>query len=265
MSGLSSKIREVYSLEQLSSGNTLIHKLNPLCKIIGTLLFIIFVVSFPPYEVSAIVPYVLYIVFIMIIGDIPFGLMLKRTAIAMPFCLFAGLSNLIFNTTPAFTIGGFTASYGLLSFCSIMIRTPLCVSAVLIMVATTPVTEIANQLRRVRIPNIFVSLFEMTYRYISTILTEADNMFTAYSLRSGGKKAIDLKDMGSFVGQLLIRSADRAERVYSAMKCRGYGKINFNAEKNKFRKKDIVFLSVVTLCCLVFRLVNIPQFLGGLF
>lgn len=31
-----------------------------------------------------------------------------------------------------------------------------------------------------------------------------------------------MKDMGIFVGQLLLKSFDRAESIYVAMKCRGY-------------------------------------------
>ncbi len=62
-------------------------------------------------------------------------------------------------------------------------------------------------------PDIFVTLFEMTYRYIAVLMGEASSMYTAYMLRSTERKGLQMRHMGSFVGQLFIRSYDRAERV----------------------------------------------------
>lgn len=71
---------------------------------------------------------------------------------------------------------------------TIVFRTLLCVSAVLILVAVTPFRELTEGLRRLRLPAVFISLFEMTYRYLGTLAGEALSMYTAYSLRGGGKK-----------------------------------------------------------------------------
>ena len=54
------------------------------------------------------------------------------------------------------------------------------------------------------------------------LLNEAVSMHTAYTLRTDNQKGIKMRDMGSFLGQLLLRSTDRAEQVYYAMKCRGF-------------------------------------------
>jgi len=61
-------------------------------------------------------------------------------------------------------------------------------------------------------------------------------MNIAYLLRSPDKKGIEMRDMGSFAGQLLIHSFDRAEQVYNAMKCRGY--TSGYSQKNIPQKKE---------------------------
>jgi cobalt/nickel transport system permease protein len=96
-------------------------------------------------------------------------------------------------------------------------------------------------------------------------LNEAYSATLAYSLRSAGKKAIKMSDMGSFSGILLIRSFDRAERVYNAMKCRGYmsGRTIQNISQNKkLSFNDFIFLFAVCLLCATFRFVDINALLA---
>jgi cobalt/nickel transport system permease protein len=100
-------------------------------------------------------------------------------------------------------------------------------------------------------------MFEMTYRYIGVLLAEAYAMGVAYSLRSPNRKGIEMRDMGSFAGQLLIRSFDRADRVYSAMKCRGYALQNIEQNLKRPELKDIVFLVGVLALCATFRFVDV--------
>jgi hypothetical protein len=100
------------------------------------------------------------------------------------------------------------------------------VAAVLILIATTPWPKLSVQLRCFHVPPILVTLLEMSYRYIAVLLGEVQSMYTAYKLRSCGMKGIAMAHMGSFVGRLFLRSADRADRVYAAMKCRGYNPVS---------------------------------------
>ncbi|MEG1426427.1 MAG: cobalt ECF transporter T component CbiQ [Oscillospiraceae bacterium] len=265
MADIRSKVHEIYSLELLSGGQSGIHRLHPLVKILGVLTYIVAVVSFDRYALSQLVPYIFFPVLLMALAEIPYSMILKRTMIALPFCLFAGFSNLIVNTTPVLRFGGVTVSAGLLSLIAIVFRTLLSVSAVLILVAVTPFSELTAQLRRFHVPRILVMLLEMTYRYIGALLEEVSSMYTAYRLRGDSPKGIELRHMGSFVGQLLIRSFDRAERVYSAMQCRGY---TLDAEQVKSRPlqgRDWVFLCTVCGLSVLFRCVDFTQIIGRWF
>ena len=177
----------------------------------------------------------------------------SRFLIALPFCAFAGITNLLLDRQAAFAIGSVEIPYGLLSLTAIILRTYLCVMAVFILIATTPFPSLTRELRRMRAPQVFVILIEMIYRYIGVLIDEAGNMATAYKLRSVKTKGIAMKDMGAFAGRLALRSIDRGERVYAAMACRGFG--GEFPEQNPLRmgSKDI---ALALLLCSAFVLLR---------
>jgi cobalt/nickel transport system permease protein len=255
-------IQELYALEQLSYGSSCIHKLHPAVKLLTTVVFIVTVVSFDRYAFVRMLPYIFYPALLMALSETPYSMLLKRFLISLPFCLFMGVSNIIFDRTAAFTLGAITVSYGAVSFLTILFRTYLCVMAVLLLVSVTPFMQITNTMRRFKIPYIFIVMVEMTYRYIGVLITEAYSMFTAYSLRSAKGKGIVMKDMGSFTGQLLLRSIDRADRVYNAMKCRGYALSALPQSNRKIRQKDFLFCFVTCLLCVTFRIINVNALLS---
>ncbi|GBU27345.1 hypothetical protein R84B8_00875 [Treponema sp. R8-4-B8] len=270
---MKNKIYELYALEELASGSTCIHRLNPLAKLLATAVFIVTVVSFNRYALGRLIPYIFYPALLMALSETPYSMLFKRFLIALPFCLFAGISNIIFDRNTAFVIGSLIISRGVISFFSILFKTYLCVMAILILVSVTRFSELTNELRRLRLPGIFIVMFELTYRYIGVLLNEAYSMSIAYSLRSPNRKGIEMRDMGSFAGQLLIRSFDRAERVYNAMKCKGYtaGYTSGYALQKILQKKklpvlkDFIFLFIVCLLCAMFRIVDINNLLTGFF
>ena len=268
MADLRGAIQEIYSLEQLSEQNTCIHRRHGLIKMLSALVFIVTVVSFDRYEIGRLIPYIFYPIVLAGLSDTPWKLLGKRIALALPFVLLAGISNIIFDRTAAFTLFGFTISSGLISFFAICFRTYLCVAAVLLLVAATPFWDLSDQLRRMRFPSVFISLFEMTYRYIGTLLEEASTMYTAYLLRSPSRKGLEMRHMGSFVGQLLIRSYDRAERVYNAMQCRGYAMRNSAITRTSVTRADWLYLAAICIPCILLRFFDIAalsfRFLGVL-
>lgn len=254
---IKSKIREIYSLEQLSGNHSVIHRLHPGAKLLVTMVYIVTVVSFDRYAFSRLAPYLFYPFILMALSETPWSMVFKRVLLALPFVVLAGVSNIIFDTDPAIALGSLVISRGVLSCLSIVFRTFLCVTAVLILVAVTPFAHLSGQLRRIHIPELFILLFEMTYRYIGTLLEETSSMYMAYQLRHTHKKGLEMKHMGSFVGQLLLRSFDRAERVYAAMKCRGYGKGGSEHRIQEWCSKDFIFVLSACVPCVLFRFINI--------
>ena len=220
---IANRVHELYTLEGLSDRGTAVHRLHPRAKIIVTFVYIVTVVSFSRYDVFGEVPFFIYTAIVCAMADLPLRVLHKRFLIALPFIVFIGVTNLFLDRNIAFVIGETEITYGLLSLITIVLRTYLCVMAVFILIATTPCTALTRELRRLRLPQVFITLIEMIYRYIGVLIDEAASMTTAYKLRSVATKGIAMKDMGPFVGQLALRSFDRGERVYAAMACRGFG------------------------------------------
>ena len=261
---MKNRIYEVYALEQLAAGNTCVHRMHPLVKLLAAAVFIVTVVSFDRHAPGRLIPYILYPVFLMALSETPYSMLFKRFLIALPFCLFAGISNVIFDRTAAYIIGGATVTWGTVSLFTILLRTCLCVMAVFLLISTTPFSELTNEMRRLRLPNIFIIMFELTYRYIGVLLSEGYSMIVAYALRNTKRKGIEIRDMGSFAGQLLVRSFDRADRIYNAMKCRGYALQNKPHNNRKPVLSDVVFLSCVCVLCVVFRLFDVNIMFAGI-
>lgn len=246
--------------EQLAAEDSPVHRLHPMAKLIVTAFYVIIVISFPSRNISGLVPFIFYPAIMMPLSGTPYRLLLGRLLATLPFPLMGGVSNLIFARGTAFYIGSIAVSMGMVSFASIMLKTTLTVFAVLILIATTSFVEISEQLILLKIPRIVCLQFVMTYRYLSVLIVETTTMFLSYSLRAPKQKGIKMKDMGSFLGQLILRSFDRAERIYQAMKCRGFEGVYHGKRYAGFCVADWLFAILSALAMLILRFFNLSLF-----
>jgi cobalt/nickel transport system permease protein len=253
-------------LELLGRGNSPVHALGAAPKLAVTLAYIVFVVSFPRYDISGLVPFVFYPVIMMSLSGTPFRPLLRRLLVALPFAAVIGISNIILDREGAFRLGSIVVTGGVISCCSIILKTIFSVFAVLILIATPPFVNIAALLTAAKPLRVIGLQIVLTYRSISTLLGEAGDMWTAYMLRAPGVKAIRMRDMGTFLGQLLLRSFDKAERVYNAMKCRGFsGAFVTMANPERAchsRTADIIFVAAALAVFCLLRFVNVSVLLG---
>jgi cobalt/nickel transport system permease protein len=265
-SKLSAGLYEMYALEKLAGGDSCIHRLHPMVKLTTALFFVVAVASFGRYAFGRLLPYLFYPVVLMALSETPYGMLLKRFLVALPFCLFAGGANVFFDRETAFLLLGNPVSFGFLSFATVLLKAWLCVMAALILVSTTRFSELTRGLLRLRVPPVFVMVFEMTYRYVGVLFAEARSMNIAYALRGGNRKGIEMRHMGAFLGQLLLRGFDRAERIYRAMKCRGYASPpSARGEKRAFTAGDIICAAAVFPPCFLFRFVSADALLRVFF
>jgi cobalt/nickel transport system permease protein len=241
----SSAVSGLNTLEQFAGRNTLVHRLHPFVKTTATIVYVVVVVSFGRYEISALRPYFFYPAILIPLSETPLAALFKRLLPALPFPLLGGLSNMFFDAVPMMTLGGVTITGGVISFISIMIKTVLSVSAILLLVSTTGMADLSRQLSAAGAPDAFVLQLVLTYRYLAVLVEETSAMYTAYILRAPGARGVRLRDVGPFVGVLLLRSIDRAGRVYSAMKCRGFSGVFPAAPHSRPGAPDMICLFAV--------------------
>ena len=250
MADIRGKVNTLYSLEQLAAGDTVIHCVKPLPKLIVTLVYLVCVLSLDRFALARLAPYLFYPVIVSALADVPVGLLLRRASVALPFCLFAGLGNLLIDRSPV-------------SLLVLLARTLLCTAAVLLPVAVTPFAKLTETLRYLRVPEMLVTLLELVYRYVGILAGEAADMLAAFRLRAGGARWPRVREFGSFAGQLLLRSADRAERVYRAMQCRGYHLQTRKKSGRAWRGGDWCFLLLGAGSAVLFRVLDVTALPGG--
>jgi cobalt/nickel transport system permease protein len=249
-------------LDQLSYKNTFVHRLDPRAKLIATMLFLFTVISFSKYEIFALLPFFLYPVLLMTIGEIPFLFIFKKVVLVSPFAIFIGIFNPLLDSGQVFILQGLTISAGWLSFFSIMVKFTLTVSTALLLVATTSFPGVCHAFRRLGIPSLFVSQLLFLYRYIFVLMEETMRIVRARNMRSYGRRGTGSRIFVRIIGILFLRTVERAERVYFAMLSRGFQGDMPTLTRSHIKAGDLIFvISVVAFLC-VFRLYPATEILG---
>jgi cobalt/nickel transport system permease protein len=93
-----------------------------------------------------------------------------------------------------------------------------------VLLVSAPVEHTAQAARALGVPALFVHLLTLTYRYTFLLADELQRLRLALRLR-GFRNRADWRSyevVAAATGTLLVRGADRAERVAAAMRCRGF-------------------------------------------
>jgi len=249
-------------LDTLSYKDTFIHRLDPRTKLLVTLIFIIFVVSNSKYEITKLIPFLIYPVFLLTSGNIPLRAVLKKILIISPFLIFIGIFNPIFDKRTIYMIIGIPISQGWISLFSIILKFILTVSSAILLIAVTSFPGICEALEKMKVPKILVIQLLFLYRYLFVLLEESLKIVRAREARSFGKRGKDIKTFTKILSVLLIRSLERAERIYQAMLSRGFkGEIHL-LRKHSIGFNDIVFAASFLTIFYILKVYNIVNIFG---
>lgn len=265
MSKMNRAIYEIQSLDTLANEKRWANELHPLVKLFVTMLYIAITVSFPKYDISGLFVMVIYPLLLFNIGELSFREGVRRLRIVLPLVCLVGLCNPFFDREIVMKIGSFSITGGILSMLTLMIKGVFTVLASYLLIATTSIEKICYALRMLHLPKVFVTQILLIYRYISVLLGEANRITQAYSLRAPGQKGIHFKVWGSLVGQLLLRSMDRAQNLYESMCLRGYRGEFYYGNKIKMCVKDIVYLIVWIVILVALRFFPVLEWIGNIF
>lgn len=265
MSQISGAWAELREMDQLSAQVSPIHRLHPLVKLAVTFFYIAAVVSFPKYGFSALTAMVLYPVAVFQLAGIPVRTCFRKLRFVLPLVCAVGLLNPFFDRAPMLVLGPVVISGGVISMVTLMLKGVFSLMASFLLLATTPMDRLCAALRRIHVPAVLVTLLLLTYRYISVLLREVSVMSEAYALRAPGQKGIHISAWGSFLGQLLLRSMDRAQELYQSMKLRGFQGAFRHAAPPPMTWADGLYGLGWAALFLLARWVDLPRWLGNLF
>jgi cobalt/nickel transport system permease protein len=251
-------------LDRLARLESPVHRVDPRAKVITTGVYIVCVVSCGKYELLGLLPFALFPVALAADGGLPLGFLAKLLLVASPFALVMGAFNPLFDQEVVGYVGSVAVTGGWVSYASIILRFLLTVAAALVLTATTSFTGVCLALEKLKVPDVLVTQLLLLFRYIFVLGDEAGRMGQARRLRSFGRRGMGWRIYGQMLGQLLLRAFARAQRIYLAMKCRGFdGEIRV-ARRLHFRTADLVFTLAWSAAFVVFRLVDVPLAVGRL-
>lgn len=217
-----SALRRIIEIEDEASLDSPVHRLHPVVKLLVTAAFLGFTVSYGRYELSRVLVMCVYPFAVFALSGVSFTHCVKRIWPVIILMAFFGIGNIVFDRETMFYMGNIRISGGVVSALVLMLRGVLAVMSCYLLVAATGIENICRGLSLLHVPRVIVTQIMLTYRYMTVLMNEAGDIFCAYKLRAPGQKGINVRAWGPLLGQLLIRTADRAQAVYDSMLLQGY-------------------------------------------
>ena len=262
MNKMEKALHELTEMDELAARVSPIHRLHPAAKLFSTIAYIAVTVSFDKYALSALVTMALWPVLLFQLSGIPVRTCFYKLRIVLPLVMAVGLFNPLFDRRTVLQLGTLAVSGGVVSMLTLMLKGLFCLMASFLLMATTPIDSLCAALRSWHVPKLLVTLLLLTYRYVGVMTEELAVMTEAYHLRAPGQKGIHISAWGSFLGQLLLRSMDRAQELYGSMLLRGYHEHFHYAPIPPFTAKDGLYAVLSLLLFLALRFVDVAQVLG---
>lgn len=263
MHAIGRKSFDIDYMDMLAAGDSPLHRIDPRAKLITTLIFIVAVISYDKYTLAALTPFFLYPLVFIYAGGIPAGYILKKVLIVSPFAVCVGICNPLIDRDVLFHLGSVGISGGWASFISIMMRFMLTVSAVLSLVSVTGFNAVCESLLKLGVPKPLVVQLLFFNRYMLVLAHEAASMARARSLRTFNTGSMKLGGFVSLAGNLLVRTIDRAERIYQAMSCRGFNGHIPLIKPMRLGTRDMIFIAGWALLFVMLKRYNIPFIIGS--
>ena len=264
MSKLANAQSELLEMDAMAAGCSPIHTLHPVAKLLTTIFYIYTVVSFPKYDLSGLTVMILYPVILYQIAGIRISDCFYRLRMVLPLVCMVGLANPFLDAKVLLYLGTVPVTGGIVSMLTLMLKGVFSLMASFLLIATTSIDSLCAGLRKLHVPAILTTLLLLTYRYIGLMIEQVSIMTESYSLRAPNQKGIHFSAWGSFLGQLLLRSQDRAQELYESMLLRGFTGAFHYAQIPNAQIKDYLFCLGSFAFLAADRFYNLPELLGSI-
>lgn len=98
-----------------------------------------------------------------------------------------------------------------------------CAAAMNFLALTTPLVDMVELLRRLRVPVFLIDLISVMYRFIFVLLESMQRMYTAQQSRLGyATRRATMRSSGLLASRLFIDAYQRSRRMQTALESRGY-------------------------------------------
>ena len=253
ITGVLSFLKESIFADEYAAKKGFLQSLDPRIKTITFVLFILAILLTKSIAVSL----GLYAVCLILtfFSNVHLGFFLKRTWIFIPiFSLFIAIPALFITPGEAlFSLKGLVVTrQGLFGAVLFVSRVIASVSYAVLLSLTTKHFALLKVLRIFRIPQVFVMVLCMCYRYIYLFIEGIENTYLAIKSRTGirlhYKKGQHI--VAGTISSLWQRSYYLNEAVYKAMLSRGYTGEPIILDDFKAKLRDWLWLFLVVIFCI---------------
>lgn len=196
------------------------------------------------------------------LGDIPVWFILKKVLVVSVFAVFIGIFNPLFDTQVMIDLFGIPVSGGWVSFFSILLKFFLTMCSALLLISTTSFPGICHALKKLGVPEIFISQLLFLYRYLFVLIEETLRMVRARDLRAFGKRGKGMDVFINLIGTVFMRTIERADRIYHAMLSRGFSGTIYYVKKDRLQRADFVCLFATGVVLIFFRTYDVVNLIG---
>jgi cobalt/nickel transport system permease protein len=235
--------------EPFAAGNSMIHQIDPRIRLLlATLLSFTIALS---HQVTTLLAALALSILLLGLARLNAKEVLKRLMVAWGFLL------LLWLILPV-TYGGESAyEFGFLSFSrqgiDLAVQISLKSNAILLLLMTLVTTmgfvQLGYGLSFFKVPSKLVYLLLFTYRYVFVIEQEYQRLSRAARIRCFRPRTNlhTYRTYAYLIGMLFVRASLRAERIYQAMRCRGFKGQFYCLQDFNFKPADWVWTFLMGL------------------
>ncbi len=256
LGAITGALEQTLFAEELARAPGFLQALDPRAKLLGALALLLAIGL--THNLFVILALYLLTLPAALASRVPLGFYLKRVWVFMPFftgivalpALFspfspgAPLLTLLDLASPRVFLAITTP--GVITAAFLLLRVGASVSIAVLLILTTRWALLLRALRVLRVPEVFVLILGMTYRYIYVLLHTANNFFLARQSRLVGRisSGEQRRWLAASIGALLAKSYALSEEVYLAMQARGFRGDALGLEALAWRGVDGAWLGV---------------------
>ncbi|MFZ5452867.1 MAG: cobalt ECF transporter T component CbiQ [Thermodesulfobacteriota bacterium] len=232
--------------EPFSEGTSPAHRLDPRGKVVVAALFAVLIAVAQTYLV--VVAGLALALICLALARLPWKKVFARLLMVNTFIFFLWLVlPLTYPGEAVWRLGPLAVTReGLLYTGLITLKSNAIIIALIALIATVPVVTLGQALHDLRLPDKLCHLLLFTYRYLYVFELEFQRLVQAMKIR-GFKPGTNLHTYRSYAylaAMLLVRSYDRADRVFQAMLCRGFRGTFYSLRTFSWQRQDGVFLAL---------------------
>jgi cobalt/nickel transport system permease protein len=250
--------------EPFSEGASLAHRLDPRGKIVVAVLFAVLIAVSKSY-VATLAGLGLALIWLAL-ARLPLKKVAHRLLVVNSFIFFLWIVlPLTYPGNPVLEFGPLAATrQGLIFTGLITLKSNAIIIALIALVATVPVVTLGQAMHDLRLPDKLCHLLLFTYRYLYVFEQEFHRLVQAMKIR-GFRPRTNMHTYRSYsylAAMLLVRSYDRADRVFQAMLCRGFHGVFYSLRTFTWQQRDKIFLvaALLALALILFLELAAPHF-----